>query len=276
MNESLTTYLSFYAALVAIVRPAIVGVILLGLWAALRRTKMDADAQKTTWFAVAIPLAGWLTAIWIVAASGALQARAGAVPLLPIALVLPIMIGLFALMRSERIAAATDLASPGWLIGLQVYRVLGINFVILWGLGGAIPPVFALPAGLGDVLVGALALPVAFYAASGAAGGYVAGIAWNILGIVDLVQAVSLGFLSSPGPLHLMALDNPNLLANVLSDGDDANLRGAAVDHFAHAVDLAITSPSETIHATEADSNQLNRRSRPERPPWAAFLMYVA
>ena len=106
MNESLTTYLSFYAALVAIVRPAIVGVILLGLWAALRRTKMDADAQKTTWFAVAIPLAGWLTAIWIVAASGALQARAGAVPLLPIALVLPIMIGLFALMRSERIAAA--------------------------------------------------------------------------------------------------------------------------------------------------------------------------
>src|SRR5262245_61585998 len=208
MNESLTTYLSFYAALVAIVRPAIVAVILLGLWAALRRTKMDADAQKTTWFAVAIPLAGWLTAIWIVAASGALQARAGAVPL-----VLPIMIGLFALMRSERIAAAIDLASPGWLIGLQVYRVLGINFVILWGLGGAIPPVFALPAGLGDVLVGALALPVAFYVASGAAGGYVAGIAWNILGIVDLVQAVSLGFLSSPGPLHLMALDNPNLLA---------------------------------------------------------------
>jgi hypothetical protein len=127
--------------------------------------------------------------------------------------VLPIMIGLFALMRSERIAAAIDLASPGWLIGLQVYRVLGINFVILWGLGGAIPPVFALPAGLGDVLVGALALPVAFYVASGAAGGYVAGIAWNILGIVDLVQAVSLGFLSSPGPLHLMALDNPNLLA---------------------------------------------------------------
>ncbi len=213
MNESLTVYLSFYAVLVAIVRPAIVAVILLGLWAALRRTKMDADAQTTTWFAVAIPLAVWLIAIWIVAASGALQARSGALPLLPMALVLPIAVGLFALMRSASIAAAIDVASPAWLIGMQVCRVLGSNFVILWGLGGAIPPVFALPAGLGDVLVGVLALPVALYVASGAAGGYVAGIAWNILGIVDLVNAVSLGLLSSPGPVHLIALDNPNLLA---------------------------------------------------------------
>src|SRR5262249_37881505 len=202
MNESLTAYLSFYAVLVAIVRPAIVAVILLGLWTALRRTKMDADAQKATGFAVAIPLAGWLTAIWIVAASGALQARAGAVPLLPIALVLPIMIGLFTLMRSERIAAAIDLASPGWLIGLQVYRVLGINFVILWGLGGAIPPVFALPAGLGDVLVGALALPVAVYFASGAAGGLVAGNAWDILWVVELFADVLPFFPSLPGPPH--------------------------------------------------------------------------
>ena len=110
---------------VAIVRPATVAVILLGLWAALRRTKMDADAQTTTWFAVAIPLAVWLIAIWIVAASGALQARSGALPLLPMALVLPIAVGLFALMRSASIAAAIDVASPAWLIGLQVYRVLG-------------------------------------------------------------------------------------------------------------------------------------------------------
>src|SRR5262249_327805 len=114
MNESLTAYLSFYAVLVAIVRPAIVAVILLGLWGALPRPKMDADAQTGTWFSVSIPLAGWLTAIWIVAASGALQARGGAVPLLPIALVLAIMISVFTLMRSERIAAAIDLASPGW------------------------------------------------------------------------------------------------------------------------------------------------------------------
>jgi hypothetical protein len=71
----------------------------------------------------------------------------------------------------------------------------------------AIPGVFALPAGL---LVGVLALPTAFYLASGAPGGRGAAIAWNVLGILDLVNALALGILSSPGPLHLLALDDSN------------------------------------------------------------------
>jgi hypothetical protein len=213
VSESLAIYLSYYTALVTIVRPAIVAAILIGLWIALRRTRFGSDAQLATWFAVAIPLVAWLAIIWSVAASGALQARPSAVPLLPFALVLPVAIGLVSLMRSERIAAAADTASQGWLIGLQIYRIIGANFVVLWALGGAIPGVFAIPAGFGDMLVGALALPVAFYVASGAAGGRTAGVAWNILGIADLVLAVSLGFLSSPGPLQIIALDQPNVLA---------------------------------------------------------------
>jgi hypothetical protein len=215
MSEPLVIYLSYYTTLVTIVRPAIVAAILIGLWIAFRRTRLSSDAQLATWFAVAIPLVAWLAIIWSVAASGVLQARPGALPLLalPFALVLPVAIGLVLLTRSERIANAADAASPGWLIGLQVYRVLGGNFVALWALGGAIPGVFAIPAGFGDMLVGVLALPVAFYVASGAAGGRTAGVAWNILGITDLVLAVSLGFLSSPGPLQIIAHDQPNVLA---------------------------------------------------------------
>jgi hypothetical protein len=213
MSESLAIYLSYYTTLVSIVRPAIVAAILIGLWIALRRTRLSSDAQLATWFGVTIPLVAWLTVIWSVAASGVLQARPGAFPLLPFALVLPVAIGLVLLTRSERVAAAVDAASPGWLIGLQVYRVLGGNFIVLWALGGAIPGAFAIPAGFGDMLVGALALLVAFYVASGAAGGRAAGVAWNILGIADLVVAVSLGFLSSPGPLQIIAQDQPNILA---------------------------------------------------------------
>jgi hypothetical protein len=39
-------------------------------------------------------------------------------------------------------------------------------------------------------------------------------IAWNFLGIADLILAVSLGATTSPGPLQLMALDHPNLLTS--------------------------------------------------------------
>ena len=45
---------------------------------------------------------------------------------------------------------------------------------------------------------------------SGAPGGRGAAIAWNVLGILDLVNALALGILSSPGPLHLLALDHSN------------------------------------------------------------------
>jgi hypothetical protein len=213
MSDTLAIYLSYYTALITVVRPAIVAAILIGLWIALRRTRLTADAQLATWLAVAIPLVAWLAVIWSIAESGALQAQASAFPLLPFALVLPVATGLVLLTRSERVAAAIDTVSPGWLIGLQVYRILGGNFVVLWALGGAIPGVFAIPAGFGDMLVGALALPVAFYVASGAAGGRAVAVAWNIFGIADLINAISLGFLSSLGPLHLIALDQSNVLA---------------------------------------------------------------
>jgi len=89
--------------------------------------------------------------------------------------------------------------------------VLGGIFLLQW-LQGALPGAFAVPAGVGDVLVGLLALPVAVYAASGRRGSTAAVVAWNVLGIADLVNALTLGFLSTPGPFQLLAHDHPNLL----------------------------------------------------------------
>src|SRR5271170_7190039 len=37
-------------------------------------------------------------------------------------------------------------------------------------------------------------------------------LAWNLFGIADLVVAVATGFLTSPSPLQLLALDRPNEL----------------------------------------------------------------
>jgi hypothetical protein len=43
-----------------------------------------------------------------------------------------------------------------WLIGIQLYRVLGVIFRLLKA-QGRLPSLFALPAGAGDVAVGLLA-----------------------------------------------------------------------------------------------------------------------
>jgi len=213
VNNAVATYLAIFGFVVGIARPAIVVAVLVGLWVALGRANVGQAARLSTWSTVAVVLVAWLALIWTAAASGAFQTGAGRTSPLPVAFVLPVLIGLVALTRSQRIAAAVDAAPPQWLIGLQVYRVLGGNFLVLSAYG-VLPGVFALPAGTGDVLVGMLALPVAFYVAAGGAHHRAAAIGWNLLGIADLVCALTLGVLTSPGPTQLLALDHPNLLTS--------------------------------------------------------------
>ena len=210
MSNGLTAYLSSYGLLIAFVRPAVIVTILFGLWIALRRARLETSARIRTWSGIAAALVLWFIAIWSLASRGVFGAAPGGISPLPIAIGLPVLFAFVALTRSPRVGGAVAAATPAWLVGLQVYRVFGGNFVVLWSFG-AIPGAFALPAGIGDLLVGLLALPAAFYLASGAPGGRIAAIAWNILGIADLVNAIALGVLTSPGPLHLLALDHPNI-----------------------------------------------------------------
>jgi hypothetical protein len=79
-----------------------------------------------------------------------------------------------------------------------VYLIPALMF---FGLG-KVPAVFAVPAGIGDVLVGVSA---PFVARRLARGDRHAGAIWfNRLGIVDLIVAVGVGFLAAPGPTQLL------------------------------------------------------------------------
>jgi hypothetical protein len=63
---------------------------------------------------------------------------------------------------------------------------------------------------MGDVLVGILALPVAYLLHTGAPAARQIAMAWNILGLVDFAIAIGIGILSAPGPLQVIIPDRPN------------------------------------------------------------------
>ena len=92
--------------------------------------------------------------------------------------------------------------SQNWLIGLQIFRVVGGVFLIEMILGH-LPGIFAYPAGLGDILVGLVALGVLLaYRKSERIPK--AGIFLVIgLGIADFLSAFFFGFTSSEGPFQL-------------------------------------------------------------------------
>lgn len=83
------------------------------------------------------------------------------------------------------------------LVSLQAYRVLGIAF--LWAMTyGFLDPAFAIPAGIGDILIGVTAIPFAFFLWKGYSWSKYAVIVWSVLGIADLVNAVTLGTITNP------------------------------------------------------------------------------
>ena len=190
------------------IRVAIHSTILLGLWLGLARTDFTSSTRILVWLAIAVPFTAWLALVWGLALADAFRPRPG-LPALPIAIFLPVLIGAPLLLGSRRIGALLDASPAAWLVGLQVYRLFGGIFLVAWS-RGAISGVFALPAGTGDVIVGVLALPVAYLLAAGAPAARRLAILWNMLGLVDFAIAVGIGILSAPGPLQVIVPDPPN------------------------------------------------------------------
>jgi len=86
------------------------------------------------------------------------------------------------------------------LIRLNVWRLEGALFLALM-FTGQVPALWAIPAGVGDILIGAAAFWVA--ARLDAPGGRRHAIVFNALGLLDLVVAIGLGITASPGPAQV-------------------------------------------------------------------------
>jgi hypothetical protein len=77
-----------------------------------------------------------------------------------------------------------------------------VIFLVLFA-AGKLPAPFAPSAGWGDIFVGATALPVAWAMLRFGARARALALAWNTIGLADLVNAVALGALSAPSPLQV-------------------------------------------------------------------------
>ncbi|MDQ0622200.1 MFS transporter [Paraburkholderia graminis] len=191
--------------------------IALGLWLGLESTDLTPAQRRATWLAVMIPDTLWFAVVWSAAINGAFRAGVSPLPLLPLAIFLPVMIGAPLLLLSKRVGRVLDAMPASWLVALQLYRVFGSWALAAW-LHGLLPGVFALPAGIGDVLTGLFAVPVAIAVASGASRGRNAAIAWNLFGLADFAVAITLGILTSPGPLQLIHPAMPSIGAGAYPD----------------------------------------------------------
>jgi len=154
----------------------------------------DKRTKTTVWTVLLL----WLALAVILGTGGTFAGTPGAAPLPILAGVLtPLIVFLVAYWATGSFRDYVLSGDLTVMAGIQAWRFGGLGFIALY-VYGVLPGLFAWPAGLGDMAIGATA-PLVILALRRnpdfAAGSLFR--VWNLLGILDLVVAVSLGALSS-------------------------------------------------------------------------------
>jgi len=140
----------------------------------------------------------WLVLAFILGANETYVRAPGALPLpIVVGVLTPILVFLVAFWTIgpfREFVMSIDLPLAA---GIQAWRFGGLGFIALYAYG-VLPGLFAWPAGLGDMAIGVTAplVVLALRRQPAFAAGKLFQV-WNLLGILDLVVAVSLGGLSS-------------------------------------------------------------------------------
>lgn len=147
---------------------------------------------------VTVVLAIWFVLVFLFGAKGEFV-RPPEAPPLPILLgaTVPLLIFIIVYLRSEAFRAFILAADLSLLTAIQAWRAGGLGFLALY-VHDVLPGLFAWPAGLGDIAIGLTAPWIAL--ALVRQPNFVTSrqfVVWNLLGILDLVVAVSAGALSS-------------------------------------------------------------------------------
>lgn len=208
MDYSVPSYLTPFIVTGMVV---VITAVLLVVRRALRRAGWSHKEQAKSFWSVAFLLVGYFLVVCITALNGFYRPPAGSPPTIQYGLLTPIVVGVLLFLTWPLLRRAVAIVPNTWLVEVQTYRTLGAIFVVLYA-GQHLPWLFALPAGIGDFLVG-IAAP--FVAAAYARSPQLATRrvrVWNLIGLADLVIAVTMGFITSPSPFQLAAFDHPSAL----------------------------------------------------------------
>lgn len=148
-------------------------------------------------------LAPWFIATLAIVQSGIVEDMRALLSPLGIILSTVVVAGLALLRYWQPLRRVIQALPLHWLMGIQVYRVIGIVFLFGW-LEGSVPVELGPLTAFNDVLVGVTAFPIAWLAITGRRIRLMQ--AWNIFGLLDFAYAITVGVLAAPHALRVLQL----------------------------------------------------------------------
>lgn len=171
----------------------VVGALFVVMWRARTTAGQSAIAVAS-----GVALAAWASVVTAWSLRGAFrQPDQQSFP--PIGIHLLIVLALALCLAISRSLRAL-LSQQQHLISLHLWRLVGIMFLFLMA-HGQMPALWALPAGIGDIIIGIAAPWVARQVETPQ--GKQRAVIFNLFGMADLIVAVGLGIMTSPGALQV-------------------------------------------------------------------------
>jgi len=150
-------------------------------------------------------LALWFLLVLTASLLGVFKGNPSQPPLtLGAAVVLPVLVFVLVWITSARVQRFTLSLSIRATTFAQIGRIFGGVFLILYA-QGVLPGIFALPAGWGDVAIALTAPLMAWMLVAKSRLRLGILVLWNVLGLLDLIVAISLGILTSQSTLGILA-----------------------------------------------------------------------
>jgi cytochrome bd-type quinol oxidase subunit 2 len=126
---AIPTYLPYF--LVAGTAATLVA-ILYGLNQALAGAAWPAQDRARALLVSATILVGWLAAAIALSAMDVYHVNASAIPTIQYGILLPILVGVLLIWRSEATKRIIGAVPQAWIVSVQLYRALGVIFLILY------------------------------------------------------------------------------------------------------------------------------------------------
>lgn len=167
----------------------VIDAVLLVTWA-----KISRKAKIWTW----VVFAALIHLMFMIALMGGFNPGAlGKAPTPVLAFTVSVLIWALGWSLWPKFKQAVQSIQLAALIGVNSFRIGGIFFLLLWHTGRLSAP-FAPFAGWGDITTGVFAVPLSIMAATGKMPSKWVLRSWNAFGALDLLNAITLAFLSVP------------------------------------------------------------------------------
>jgi hypothetical protein len=186
-------------------------IILTGLRAVLKKTNWEKDKQNKIFFGTTFILLTWIGLLTILSINGFFTDFSKLPPRPALAMLIPLPI-IFLIAFSKAGTQLLETAPSHWLVFMQSFRIIVELLLLFAFIAGKLPVQMTFEGRNFDVLTGLFALPVGYLLAKKKTYAPKLAIAFNIIGIILLLNILLIAVLSMPTSIRYFMNEPSNTL----------------------------------------------------------------